>query len=633
MSIFDLYHEKPLKGDKNHRHVKNEVLEYEHFKKDAGGDEIFNKNPKTLLIPYLICCVVLSILVGQLLRLQISQGSFNRTLAEGNRIRSREIIPPRGLIYDSQGEILAKNKASYDLEIYPLDLPRKQDEKDQVLEKISSATQIPKTEINAKIKEKGLLTYDPIVLKGNIDRDTALILQIKTINLPGVVVAKKPIREYADVKSLGHIIGFVGKMTQEDIKNYPSYKPFYELGKEGLEISYEKFLQGKPGLNEIEVDSQGREQRELRQTLPEPGNNLVLSLNSGLQNVMANYLEAEVNALGSSGGAAIAMNPQNGQILGLVSIPEYSNNIFSSSEIADEYQKLLDDPSKPLFNRAISGTYPSGSIIKPVIAAAGLEDGTITASTTINDPGEIKVGNYTYPDWKSHGLVDVRKALAESCNVFFYSVAGGWDKIKGLGITKLDNYLKQFGFGEQTGIDIPGEARGIVPDPVWKEKVKKEMWYLGDTYHLGIGQGDFLITPLQMVNAVSAIANGGQLMKPQLVAKITDQDGNTIYETPKEIIRQGFINNDNVQIVREGMRQAVTTGSAQQLNDLPEMVAAKTGTAQFGNEDKTHAWMVSFAPYHNPEIAIIVLIEGGGEGYATAGPVTKQILNWYLANK
>ncbi|MBM2820343.1 MAG: penicillin-binding protein 2, penicillin-binding protein 2, partial [Candidatus Berkelbacteria bacterium] len=293
----------------------------------------------------------------------------------------------------------------------------------------------------------------------------------------------------------------------------------------------------------------------------------------------------------------------------------------------------LDDPSKPLFNRAISGTYPSGSIIKPVIAAAGLEDGTITASTTINDPGEIKVGNYTYPDWKSHGLVDVRKALAESCNVFFYSVAGGWDKIKGLGITKLDNYLKQFGFGEQTGIDIPGEARGIVPDPVWKEKVKKEMWYLGDTYHLGIGQGDFLITPLQMVNAVSAIANGGQLMKPQLVAKITDQDGNTIYETPKEIIRQGFINNDNVQIVREGMRQAVTTGSAQQLNDLPEMVAAKTGTAQFGNEDKTHAWMVSFAPYHNPEIAIIVLIEGGGEGYATAGPVTKQILNWYLANK
>ena len=268
-----------------------------------------------------------------------------------------------------------------------------------------------------------------------------------------------------------------------------------------------------------------------------------------------------------------------------------------------------------------------------MIAAAGLQEGVITENTTINAPGEIKVGNYTYPDWKVHGLTDVRKAIAESVNIFFYAVAGGWDKIRGLGIVKLKDYLLKFGFEERTGIDLPAEAKGLVPDPEWKEKTKKEIWYLGDTYHLGIGQGDFLVTPIQMATAAAAIANGGEVLKPQIVSKITDKDGKLIWEFKKEVKRSGIIDGANLQVIREGMRQAVTSGSAKRLGDLPVQAAAKTGTAQFGSEGKTHAWMIAFAPYANPEIVVATLIEDGGEGHATAGPVVQEVFSWYFSQQ
>ncbi len=633
MSIFNLFDDTPLAGDKNHRKLKNNILEYETFRKDAEGEEIFPKEPKNLWIPYVFCILVLGILLGQLLRLQISQGAFNRLLAEGNRIRSREVAAPRGLIYDAKGTVLAKNKASYDLALYSLDLPRNREERESFLGKLSGIVQMSYQEIVDKVKERGVSSYDPIILKENIDRDTALLLQVKTINLPGVVIIKRPVREYTEYQGLGQVLGFVGKMSQEDLKENPVYKPFYEIGKEGLEASYEKYLRGNPGVLEVEIDSQGREQREVKETLPDPGNNLTLSLDVGLEDVLTKSLGAEVRSLGSSGGAAVAINPETGEILAITSFPTYDNNLFTRLTSKEEYTVLLSDANKPLFNRAVAGTYPSGSTIKPVIASAGLQEGLITANTTINDPGEIKVGNYIYPDWKAHGLVDVRKAIAQSCNVFFYSVAGGWDKIKGLGIGKLDEYLTKFGFGSKTDIDLPGEAAGLVPDPAWKEKNKHEMWYLGDTYHLGIGQGDFLVTPLQMANAYAAIANGGELLKPKLVTKITDKDGQEIFMPKKEIIRDNFVDKANIQIVREGMRQAVTSGSAQLLNDLPVAVAAKTGTAQFGNEGKTHGWEAAFAPYNNPQIAIVVLIEAGGEGYASAGPVVHDVLNWYFTRK
>lgn len=633
MSIFDLFDDQYLPGDKTQRKINEEVLEYEHFKKDNVGAEIFEEKKKSLWFPHLFCILVFGILLAQLLRLQIAQGNFNRSLAEGNRVRVREISAPRGLIYDRNGHILAKNKPSFNLEIYPLDFPKDAEEKEEIYQKLAEVSQISKDEIEDRVTKKGFASYDPIVLKENIDRDTAMILEYKTINLPGVVIAKKPIREYLQVTRLGPVLGYVGKVTPQDLEQHPDYKSSYEIGQEGLESYYEENLRGTAGAFEVEVDSKGRQQRQLSITGPLPGNNLILNIDVDLEEKMTDVLAAQVEAADSPAGAMVALNPKNGQILALASYPTFDNNIFTSRDIDEEYAKLVNDPAKPMFNRAIAGTYPSGSIIKPFVAAAGLQEGIITANTTINDPGEIKVGSWVYPDWKVHGLVDVRKAIAESCNVFFYSVSGGWDKIKGLGIEKLKDYLLKFGFEENSGIDLPGEAKGLVPGPEWKEKNKKEIWYLGDTYHLGIGQGDFLITPLQMAVATASIANGGELLKPQIVAKITNKDGQVIQEFPKEVKTADLINPDYLQVVREGMRQAVTTGSARRLSDLPVTAAAKTGTAQFGNEGKTHAWMTTFAPYNDPQIVVVTVIEEGGEGYQTAGPVTFDILNWYFSPK
>ena len=632
MSIFSLFEDSPLSGDKLKRFLKNPVREYEHFKQEDVGEEVFSTKRGFLWLPYLICLVVLIFLIGRLVHLQITQGGFNRSLAEGNRVRMREIKASRGLIYDSRGQVLAKNQPAYNLEIYPLDLPRKPEERDDVLKKLAIISQIPESEIFDKVSQKGFLTYDTVVLKENVDRDTALILEVRTANLSGVAITKTPVREYTQISGIGPILGYVGKMTKEGLQENPLYKPFYEIGKEGIELIYEDYLKGIPGVLEVEVDSRGRQQRQLAVTEPMPGNNLTLSLDAELESEMATVLRSAIIGNNSSAGAAVALNPQNGQILGIVSFPTFDNNLFTRRTGAEEFQKLSNDSSKPMFNRAISGTYPSGSTIKPVIAAAGLEEGLITASTTINAPGEIKVGNYIYPDWKAHGLTDVRKAIAESVNIFFYAVAGGWDKIKGLGVVKLDEYLTKFGFGHKSGIDLPGEASGLVPDPAWKEKNKHEIWYLGDTYHLGIGQGDFLVTPLQMAVAYSAIANdNGELLSPKIVDKIVDKDGNLVFKQEKEVIRKDFISPENLQIVREGMRQAVTSGSATLLSDLPVAVAAKTGTAQFGNQGETHAWEAAFAPYHDPQIVIVVLVEAGGEGYAAAGPAVWEILDWYFS--
>jgi len=357
----------------------------------------------------------------------------------------------------------------------------------------------------------------------------------------------------------------------------------------------------------------------------------MLSVDLDLQKFITDDLQKALDELGIQQGVVVAANPKTGEILSMVSLPAFDNNLFVTSGNNEQITKIMSDQNKPLINRATSGVYPFGSTIKPFIASAGLQEKIITTSTTIQDPGEIRVGQWVFPDWKVHGTVDVYKAIAESCNVFFYSVGGGWQNIKGLGIDKIKQYLTYFGFGSKTGIDIPSDAEGLVPSPDWKKKVKNESWYIGDTYHVSIGQGDVLVTPLQLLNGVSAIANGGSLLKPHFVWKILDKDGKVLQEFQREVVRENFVSKENIEVVREGMHQATTEGSARQLGNLPVAVAAKTGTAQFGNEGKTHAWITAFAPFEDPQIAIVVLVEGGGEGNSTAQPIAKDILQYYFS--
>lgn len=628
MSVFDQFSENNLPGDRSKRKVPIEVDGWQF----EPINEILASPVKHFYIFRFFILLVFGALVFQLFALQISQGSFNRLLAEGNRIRSREITAPRGIIYDRKEIALVSNDGSFALEIYPQDLPKTANERDDFYNRLSSISQINALEIKSRVEEKGILKSVPIVLKENIDRDAAMLLETKIVQFPGTAIVKKPIRNYKEVPGLAQVIGYVSKMTENDAKNYPQYRLNDEIGKEGLEKNYESYLKGRNGVNQIEVDSRGRSQRLLANTPAQPGNNLVLSLDFGLEETISKSLAAQLQGYNSKAGAAVAINPQNGQVLAIVSLPSYNNNIFSRGVTSSEYQELINDSSKPMFNRAVSGSYPSGSTIKPMVAAAGLEEGVIKENTTINDPGEIRIGSYVFPDWKNHGLVDVKKAIAESCNIFFYAIGGGWDKIQGIGSEKLKFYLEKFGLGSVTGIDLPGEVSGLIPSPEWRKKNQKQSWYLGDTYHMSIGQGDVLATPLQMAVSTATIANNGQLYKPYLVDKITDLDGKIIKQNQKQLVRSNFINSQNLQIVREGMRQAVTSGSAQLLKDLEIESAAKTGTAQFGNENKTHAWMIAFAPYNNPEIAIAVIVEGGGEGYAAAGPVIKSAFSYYFSN-
>lgn len=587
----------------------------------------------------MIIVIVFLLLASRLFYLQVISASKNQMLADGNSIRPRSILSSRGIITDKNGVWLARNKPSFVLGIYPSDLPKKISERKLEYENLSKISGVSVEDIEKKINSVGINSIELVIIKSDLSREEALLLTEETAGMAGVSVDGKSIREYKSDASLAHIIGYTGLVSEEEIEKNPEYLVNEETGKTGLEKFYQQELRGVPGVEQVEVDSLGK----VIQTVlsnnnqnPVQGDSLKLNIDYSLQQVMSTELSNGIVKAGNgaNSGVAIAMNPQTGAVIGMVSLPTYDNNIFSGQLNNEAYQKLINDETLPLLNRAALGVYPSGSVIKIVMAAAGLQEGVITKNTSIETPETIKIGEWNFPDWKWHtGVSNVVRAIAESNNIFFYAISGGYDKIKGLGIKKIDEYLSLFGFGSKTGIDLPSEASGLVPNPEWKERVKHESWYLGDTYHVGIGQGDLLITPLQMVVALSAIANGGNVLVPQLVNQILDSDGTIIKTFQTEVKEPAFISAENIKTVQEGMRQTVVIGSGKTLQGLPVSSAAKTGTAQFLNNEKTHAWFEAYAPYENPEIAIVVLVEGGGGGYEIAEPIAFNILQYYFNNK
>ena len=582
--------------------------------------------------------LALAVLAGRSAWLQIVKGNYYYSLAEGNRIRIERLEPKRGIIYDQNLNPLVRNVANSLLYLIPADLPRDEEARDKVIKKVSDILpELPAEEIKnklARIKIGTLNSYQPLFLADNIPYEKAMLLYLKSANLPGVFLTDKTRRGYdLSAASLSHVLGYTGKINEKELeKSGDEYLPIDYIGKTGVEYFWENELKGESGKKYIEVDALGKEKKIISQSKTTDGHNLVLSLDLGLQKKLEEVTAAYLKKLNLNKAAAVVMNPNNGEILALVSFPAYDSNKFAKGISSEDYASLLDSPDNPLFNRVISGEYPSGSTIKPVIAAAGLEEKIISEHTSFLSVGGISIGQWFYPDWKAggHGLTDVRKAIAQSVNTFFYYIGGGYEDFFGLGVERIVNYAKLFGLGAQTGIDLAGEAAGFLPTEEWKEKTKGERWYIGDTYHLAIGQGDILVTPLQMTVALASIANGGVLYQPQIVDKIVDLGGKIIEDIPTKIIRQGFIQEKNIEIVQEGMRQAVLTGSARSLIDLPVEVAGKTGTAQFGSAGQTHAWFIGYAPYENPEIILTILIEGGGEGSQIALPIAKEVLEWYF---
>ncbi len=578
-----------------------------------------------------ISVLVLMILAGRVFTLNTVQGEKYQSMAERNSLRTLSISAPRGIIYDRAGQALVQNIPTLDLVAIPSDLPREEDIRARQQELLSSTFDID-AQTSAIVYGSLRNTASPVLLKSGLTQEEMLLFLSRKSDFPGVVIAQSAKREYKDGLIFSHIIGYEGRIKQEELALYPEYGSSDTLGKEGIERAYETFLRGRSGTQRVEVDALGKVKKDLGISQPIPGNDIILHVDAGLQKKLFDSLSTLLETKKLKRAAAIAMNPQTGGILALVSLPSYDNNLFSGGIGQKHYEELLGDDARPLFNRAVNGEYPPGSTLKPVIAAAALAEGVVNEHTEIESRGGINIGKFFFGDWKAHGFTDIRRAIAVSSDVYFYSVGGGYGGIPGLGMKRMKAYEEFFGYGKKTGIDIPGEASGFLPDPDWKQNRFGERWYIGDDYHAAIGQGFVTATPLQVLNSIATISNGGILREPRLVSNTRDISGKlSSIESP--IVRKDFIDANILKIVREGMRETVTEGTAQPLKDLPVPVAGKTGTAQFGTGKDTHGWFVSFAPFEGPEIALIVLVEGQGEEGYNAVPVTKDVYQWYFENQ
>jgi len=577
---------------------------------------------------FFILALILIILLIRTFYLQIIKTNFYLNVAEGNRIKTEILTSPRGIIYDRNNIPLTENEVRFSLYLEP----QKKDSL-ELLNKISKLTNLELNEIQNLIQESQ--TDAPLILLADeIDYSSAMKIISNPAEYSGTKITTLQKRKYLYPYSSSHFLGYLGKINEDEWKNYKNqdYQFYNFVGKTGLEKEYEEILHGTSGKIEKEVDATGQIIKTLYQTQPISGNDLILTIDQELNQKLYDELFTRLQKLNLTKGAGIAINPKNGEILALVSFPNFNNNLFSNSyKNSETISELLDDEDQPLFNRVISGEYPSGSTFKILIGLAALEEKIITRWTQIYSNGGIQINQWFFPDWKAggHGTTNITKALAESVNTFFYYIGGGFQNFKGLGLEKIVSYAKKLNFGKKLNIDLPNEASGFLPSREWKQKTKKEPWYIGDTYHLSIGQGDILVTPLQIASLTASIANNGKIYLPHLIKETFDYSQNKKNITQSKIISQNFAGDKNINIIAQGLRQAVLNGSAVSFNSLPFSSSAKTGTAQVGGDVESHAWFTVYAPAENPQIVITILIENGGDGSVEALPVAKEVLRWW----
>lgn len=575
---------------------------------------------------------VLAIMVSRIAYLQVLRGDEYRSSAEQNRIRLEILQAPRGIIYDRDQKPLLSNVPNFTLVAVPSDLPRTAEDRVAVADQLAAvAPELRNDAIRTMLITSTPGSVQPLILLEHVPYEMALRLTTAVARMPGISLRAVGTRSYTKNETMAHLLGYLGKPSKKELETNAGYSTLTQIGRMGIEQYYDTNLRGTDGIREVERDHLNKELSVVASRDPVPGNNLITGIDTTLQETLYDSLQTSVKALHLQGASAVALDPRTGTIRALVSYPSFNPNLFTQGGSVEEFNAIFNDDTYPLVFRPISGTYPSGSTIKPVITSAALNERVVTEGTTVSSTGGIKVGPNFFPDWKSggHGVTNVTKALAESVNTFFYMIGGGFENFVGLGIDRIVEYLKLFGLAKPLGIDLPGEASGFLPDKEWRSKASSPKWYLGDTYNLSIGQGFISVTPIQVASYTAAIANGGTLYQPHVVTSILEPD-DTTQSTIAPVRIRSTVPDSVLSIVRKGMRQAVTSGSARGLGNLPVTVAAKTGTAQFGNEGKTHAWLTSFAPFERPEIVLTVLIEGGGEGSATALPIVRKALETYF---
>lgn len=596
-----------------------------------------------LAVAAVIVLVCFGILISRLSYLQMAKHEHYHTLAENNRISLVPIVPNRGLIYDKNGVILAHNFFVYTLEITPARVKDLESTIDQLgeLAEISALDRKRFKKILSESQE-----FESVPLRTHLNEAEAARFAVNRYRFPGVEIKSRLFRHYPQGKLGSHLVGYIGRINDKDIENLKAsgelsnYKGSDHIGKTGLEQYYENVLHGTTGFKQIEIDSHGHAVRVLSSTPPVPGDNLILSVDSKLQRI------AE-EAFGERRGALVAIQPQTGEVLAYVSMPTFDPNLFIGGIDTENWKALNESPDRPLINRPLRGIYPPGSTFKPFVALAGLEAGRRAPPFSINDPGFFTLpGNtHRYRDWRpqGHGIVDMRKAITISCDTFFYGLAHE------MGIHAITDFVRHFGFGQRTGIDIRGELEGLLPTPEWKRRRWNQPWYPGETVIFGIGQGYMLATPMQLAQATSIFANNGVAMKPHLVTGIQDSMSGVVRPVPQVITDRIELKPENVEIVRKGMEDvtlpggtAVSVGAG-----APYAVAAKTGTAQvvgikqgerydsnkLDERHRDHALFIAYAPAEDPQIALSIIVENGESGGAVAGPIARKVMDYYLLGK
>jgi penicillin-binding protein 2 len=555
------------------------------------------------------------VLIGQLWYLQALEGGRLQELSDKNRIRVRPVAAPRGILFDRNGLPLVDNRPAFTLSL----IPREMEDPNTVLARLSVLLKIPLQELQASLDRVATDSLRPVRIRRGLSLEDVTKVEERKLELPGVIVEVEPQRVYPTNTFAAHLLGYVREVSEEQMRQ-GRYRRGDMIGQSGLERLLDDYLRGTDGGEQIEVDALGRPVRIVKREEPNPGAQVITTVDRRIQ-------EAAERALAGRPGAVVAIDPRNGDILAMTSSPAFGLDQFTGSLDRDEWLRIVRDPMTPLMNRALQSQYAPGSVFKVVVAAAGLQEGSLTPADHIHCNGEFHMGGWTFKDWKEggHGHVDLRSALIHSCNIFFYQAG-----LK-VGADAIVRYARAFGLGALPGTDLGMEKAGFIPIPSVSRRRHRHGWQAGDTVNISIGQGPVLVTPMQVARMMAAIANGGILWKPRLVERVERADGTLAYASASKMTGQvnlspvvlAFLRSALVGVVNEG-----GTGAAARLPGVS--IAGKTGTAQSvaksdASKGQDHAWFASFAPANDPQVVLVVLVERGGKGGQVAAPIARQI--------
>jgi penicillin-binding protein 2 len=567
------------------------------------------------------------VIVGQLWYLQVLEGGHFLDASDKNRTRVRPIAAPRGILFDRKGVPLVDNRPAFTLSLIPRELDRDVERRDAVLGRVAALLRIPFEELVDSVQRVSPESFQPVRIRRGLTLEDVAKVEEWKLELPGVIVEVEPTRAYPTSRFAAHLLGYVREASDEQLKA-GRYRRGDMVGQTGLERLLDEFLRGRDGGEQIEVDVMGRPIRMISQTEPQPGAQVVTTIDRRIQ-------EAAERAMENNAGAVVVMDPRTGDVLAMVSTPAFEIDRFTGTIDRQAWVRVVQDPTHPLLNRAIQSQYAPGSVFKIVVAAAGLQEGTITPADRTHCTGEFHLGAWTFLDWKKegHGTVDVHRAMVQSCNIFFYQAGL---KVGGAMIAK---YAKAFGLGAATGIDLGTEKIGLIPEPKVRKGRGAAAWQAGDTVNMSIGQGQVLVTPMQVARMMSAVANGGVLWKPRLVQRIERPGKGVVWSDTGRVVGHvelsplvwAFLRRSLWGVVNEG-----GTGGAARVPGID--VAGKTGTAQMIAKSKSekgqdHAWFASFAPVNDPEVVVVVIAEGGGKGGQVAAPIARKILDAIFLEK